>query len=68
MVGEEDEMVNKAKVCVLTVLLFVIPVLKGIVAVPMELEPYEIGLFLVDIGTYWFENIERLVGAIVGIF
>ena len=60
--------INKIKVVVLTVLLFVIPVLKGVVTVPSGLEPYEIYVFLVEIGNFWIENVERLIGAIVGIF
>ncbi|MCK4732380.1 MAG: hypothetical protein KAT65_07975 [Methanophagales archaeon] len=60
--------INKTKIVVLTVLLFVIPILKGIVTVPSGLEPYETSVFLAEIGNYWIENIERLIGAIVGIF
>lgn len=60
--------INKTKIVVLTVLLFVIPVLKGVVTAPTGLELYEIYVFLVEIGSFWVENVERLIGAIVGIF
>jgi len=60
-------MVKRAKIVVLSIFLILVPVLKG-VAIPTSLKPHAIYPFVLEIGKYWVENVERLIGATVGIF
>lgn len=59
--------VKKTKIVVLSILLILVPILKGI-ASPTSLEPYEMYLFIIEIGRYWVQNAEKLIGATVGLF
>ena len=58
---------KKAKILVFFALLLIIPVLNG-VTIPTSPELHAIYLFFFEIGRYWLENLERLIGPIVGVF
>ena len=58
---------KKKKILIFIILLITIPVVKGEVQLPLTISIRGLQLFLLEIGQFWIEHIEKLIGPIVGI-